>query len=318
MDLIWLEDFLAVVDEGGFSRAAERRNVTQPALSRRIKSLEDWLGTALFERSSHTLTLTAAGETFRPVAEDIVRRIRRGREEALEAARLKAGTVVFASTHALSQTFFPTWIREIAAKGTDPAVQIVAANFAGCERLLLEAQAHFLLSHYHPSLSSRLDDDRFQRVQLDTEVLIPVCAPRRHAEGNPAGQSPSTALYDLSSSAETAIPYLAYHPGSGIGRIVGAFLAGRKAPTTLAPSFFAPVMLLIDMAREGKGVTWAPRRLVDEDLTTGRLKRPGDESWDIEISISLFRPRGRLTSAAESFWTAAQTKPPPEPHGVPR
>src|SRR5260370_16136989 len=146
MDLIWLEDFLAIAEEGGFSRAAERRHVTQPALSRRIRALEEWLGTALFERRTHTLTLTPAGETFRPVAEDVLRRVLVGREEALETARLKAETVCFAATHALSQTFFPDWIRKAESALGGAAVQLVAANFAGSEKLLLDAQVHFLLA----------------------------------------------------------------------------------------------------------------------------------------------------------------------------
>ena len=177
MDLIWLEDFLAVAEEGGFSRAAERRHVTQPALSRRIKSFEEWLGTPLFERSTHTVTLTPAGESFRPVAEDVIRRVTTGREEALEAARIKAGTIQFVATHALSQTFFPDWIRKVDAARADSAVQLVASNFAGCEKQLIEAQAHFLLTHYHPTLINRLDTDLFQRLELDKDVLIPVSAP---------------------------------------------------------------------------------------------------------------------------------------------
>src|SRR2546430_4816324 len=112
MDLTWLEDFLAIAEERGFSRAAQRRHVTQPALSRRIRSLEKWLGTPLFERSSHTLTLTAAGDTFRHVAEDVLRRVLAGRQEALEDARLKVETIYVAATHALSQAFFPEWIRQ--------------------------------------------------------------------------------------------------------------------------------------------------------------------------------------------------------------
>src|SRR5271165_1443331 len=149
MDLIWLEDFLAIAEDGGFSRAAERRHVTQPALSRRIKALEDWLGTPLFERSSHTLTLTPAGTTFRSVAEDVLRRVVAGREEALEVARLKAETVHFAATHALSQTFFPNWIRRADDAAAGAGVQLVAANF--CEKLLLDARVHFLLAHHHPA-----------------------------------------------------------------------------------------------------------------------------------------------------------------------
>ena len=142
MDLIWLEDFLAIAEGGGFSRAAERRHVTQPALSRRIRSLEEWLGTPLFERSTHTVALTPAGEMFRPVAEDVLRRIYGGREEAREIARLKAETIHFAATHALSQTFFPDWIRKAESARVDAAVQLVAANFAACEKLLLDAQVH--------------------------------------------------------------------------------------------------------------------------------------------------------------------------------
>ena len=49
MEFIWLEDFLALVDSGNFSRAAELRHVTQPAFSRRIRALEDWVGVDLFE-----------------------------------------------------------------------------------------------------------------------------------------------------------------------------------------------------------------------------------------------------------------------------
>src|SRR5215469_10322794 len=147
MDLIWLEDFLAIAEDGGFSRAAERRHVTQPALSRRIKALEEWLGTPLFERSSHTLTLTAAGTAFRPVAEDVVRRVMAGREEALEVARLKAETIHFAATHALSQSFFPNWIRHADNATGGAGLQLVAANFAACEKLLLDARVHFLLAH---------------------------------------------------------------------------------------------------------------------------------------------------------------------------
>jgi LysR family transcriptional regulator, hypochlorite-specific transcription factor HypT len=307
MDLIWLEDFLAIAQEGGFSRAAERRHVTQPALSRRIKSLEEWLGTPLFERSSHTLALTPAGETFRPVAEDILRRVFAGRGEALEVARCKAETICFAATHALSQTFFPDWIHKAQSTGADAAVQLVAANFAACEKLLLDAQAHFLLAHHHPSLVSRLDTDRFQRIELGTDVLIPVSAPSpEDTIGREGRRTQREPRYALPGAVDVSLPYLAYHPGSGIGRIVTAFLAGKHPACGLVPSFSAPVMLLIDMARQGRGITWAPRSLVQDDLTSGRLLRAAAEDWDIEIGICLFRSRTRMTNAAEAFWSAVQ------------
>lgn len=309
MDLVWLEDFLAIAEEGGFSRAAERRHVTQPALSRRIRALEEWLGTPLFERSTHTLTLTPAGETFRPVAEDVLRRVQLGREEALEVARLKAETIHFAATHALSQMFFPDWIRRIESARAGAAVQLVAVNFAGCEKLLLDAQVQFLLTHYHASLVSRLDTDRFQRIELDTDVLVPISAPAPMAARRRTGRqdrSSGKPRYALPGGSAEPLPYLAYHPGSGVGRIVSAFLATKVPAAALAPTFSAPVMLLIDMARQGRGVTWAPRNLVADDFSNGRLLRAGGAEWDIDISISLFRSRARMTNAAERFWSAAQ------------
>ena len=65
MNLFWLEDFLALAATGNFSRAAEERHMTQPAFSRRIRALEEWLGTELFDRSSQPARLTEAGEWFR-------------------------------------------------------------------------------------------------------------------------------------------------------------------------------------------------------------------------------------------------------------
>ena len=72
MNLSWLEDFLALAATGNFSRAAEDRHMTQPAFSRRVRALEEWLGVELFDRSTQPARLTAAGEWFRPQAEDLL------------------------------------------------------------------------------------------------------------------------------------------------------------------------------------------------------------------------------------------------------
>ena len=58
MNLIWLEDFLALASTGNFSRAAEERHMTQPAFSRRIRALEEWLGVVLIDRTTHPAALT--------------------------------------------------------------------------------------------------------------------------------------------------------------------------------------------------------------------------------------------------------------------
>lgn len=73
MEISQVETFLAVATFGGFHRAAEAMRVSQPAVSSRIKALEESLGVMLFVRSRNTLTLSAAGRILRPYAEQLLK-----------------------------------------------------------------------------------------------------------------------------------------------------------------------------------------------------------------------------------------------------
>ena len=68
MTLRQMEYLIAVVDEGSFTRAAERLFVSQPALSHQVKALEESVGGALLERLPHSVQLTPLGRAFLPHA----------------------------------------------------------------------------------------------------------------------------------------------------------------------------------------------------------------------------------------------------------
>ena len=96
MDLLQLEHFLAVVEEGTFTRAAERVCRTQPAVSQSIKKLEDEVGAPLFARDVHEVSLTEAGRVLADYARRMVglrdaamRQIVRGQERS-NPARLRS------------------------------------------------------------------------------------------------------------------------------------------------------------------------------------------------------------------------------------
>ncbi|QQL45683.1 LysR family transcriptional regulator [Sulfuriroseicoccus oceanibius] len=72
MELRQLQYFVAVAELGGISAAARQANITQPALSRQIKALEDELGVALLERGARSISLTAAGELMADEAKRIL------------------------------------------------------------------------------------------------------------------------------------------------------------------------------------------------------------------------------------------------------
>ena len=299
MDTSWLQDFLALADCANFSRAAERRHVTQPALSRRIRLLEEWTGAVLVDRDTHQITLTPAGERFRLVAEDVLRRLHLGREEAAEAARATVSTLRFASTHALSLTFFPAWLRslETAAVGT---VSLVADHMQACEQLMMRGEANFLLCHHHPAAATRLDPQTFRSVPLGRDVLLPVSAP--DATGG--------ALHALPGQEDSPVPFLAFSAESGMGRILAASRAQEGQPVWLEPVFTSHVATVLKtMARGGRGVAWAPMSLVEDDLAQGALVRAGDAAWDVPLEVRLFRPRSRQTRAAEGFWAQLAAQP---------
>jgi DNA-binding transcriptional LysR family regulator len=80
MDLRQLSYFVAVAEEGQFTRAATRVSVAQPAVSAQIRRLERELGEALFHRDQRAVTLTGAGEALLPHARAALAAAERGRD----------------------------------------------------------------------------------------------------------------------------------------------------------------------------------------------------------------------------------------------
>jgi LysR family transcriptional regulator, hypochlorite-specific transcription factor HypT len=302
MELDWLEDFLALVEHQHFGRAAEARNVSQPAFSRRVRLLEAWLGAPLFNRDTHRVALTAAGEQWKPTAEDLLRRLYLGREQTRAVAEGFVSTLRFASTHALSITFFPQWLEAIEAEEPlSSSVSLVTDNMAGCERMMQQGQAQFLLCHHHPSTPVSFRPNYFTSIDVGRDVLVPVSAPN--------AVNPAQPRYALPGSLGAPVPYLAFGEVSGMGRILASTHALEGPSMWLAPSFTAHVAtVLAAMARAGRGMAWLPLSLVTRDLDDGGLVRAGDERWDVPIDIRLYRPRARQTAAAEAFWARLKSR----------
>src|ERR1044071_1684462 len=74
MELRQLRYFVAVAETGNISRAAQKIFLTQPALSRQIKALEDEIGQCLLERQAHSIRLTPAGEALLREASELLQR----------------------------------------------------------------------------------------------------------------------------------------------------------------------------------------------------------------------------------------------------
>ncbi|WP_314956091.1 LysR family transcriptional regulator [Bradyrhizobium cosmicum] len=289
MDLIWLEDYLALSETLNFSKAAEARHVTQPAFSRRIRALEEWVGAPLFVRTTHSVALTRAGEHFHTQAEILIRALHQLRRETLDVAGRGAGPLSIAATHVLSFTFFPKWVRsseKILALGN---LNLISDSMSACERMMLRGDVSFLLCHYHRSMGSRLDTRQFKSIVVGTDTLVPLSVAA-------AGRKPRWSLQN-----DETVPYLAYSQQSGLGRIVASQLAKRDLKKIFTSHLAAT---LLSMVRSGDGVAWLPRTLAEDDIAAGSLVEAGDARSSVPIEIRLFRPAARQRQEVEALWSA--------------
>ncbi len=294
MEIKWLEDFLSLVDTRNFSRSADLRYTTQPAFSRRIKSLEEWVGARLFDRRIQPITLTPAGERFRPTVEEILRRLYQAREDIRQADKVAANTIKFSATHSLSLTFFPDWIRSIEERHHVFSTRLDTDQFEHCVQALLRGDCHFMLTHTHPSVDLNLPPADFASFKVGADNLLPVAAPYR--DGEPMTHLPGTR--------ERPVDYLEYAETSAIGRAVENMLSQRAAPPHLNRVFVSHLAAVLkSMACGGRGVAWLPESQIRGELASGALVVAGDDSWHVPVDICLYRSRDTLPSKSEEFWT---------------
>jgi DNA-binding transcriptional LysR family regulator len=128
MNLRQLQYFVAIADEGSFTRAAERLLVAQPSLSQQLKGLEQELGGQLLERLPNGVRLTAAGKAFMPDARLAVTHAAHAARSARSALGLEAGELEVATVTSLAFGVLP------------PAFELWRARYPATTLVLREYQ----------------------------------------------------------------------------------------------------------------------------------------------------------------------------------
>ncbi len=304
MEVSLLEDFLAVAHLGGFTRAAEHRNVTQPAFSRRIRALEDWVGTPLFDRSTHRVVMTDAGRVFYPVAEAIVRRLMQVKDEVGDRQKSTSVMLTFASTHTLAYTFFSGWLAAFHDRVYEKSVRLLPCDSETCEELLRQGTVEFYLGYHHPAVPERLHEPEFVRYVIGKDRLVPVSLPA--ADGKP--------IFELPGSSQRPVPHLEYGSKSGIRRIVTAVLQNQPTPVWLREQCEVTIGLLIKpLVLRGWGVAWLLESLIRNELEQGELVMAGDEKWIIDVDICICRATCDQPRTTDEFWREMVTGTGPLP-----
>ena len=161
MEAKWLEDFLALARTGSFSKSAAERNVTQPAFSRRIKALEEWVGVALIDRSTYPTRLTAAGHRFLEAVREARSSLQTARQELRQAANADRRLLRIAIQHSLASGFLARWLAAMPLAGDDLLVRVHADNRHDCVRGLVEGNVDLLVCYTREDLPLQLDPERY-------------------------------------------------------------------------------------------------------------------------------------------------------------
>ncbi|APU31576.1 hypothetical protein UYA_18280 [Ectopseudomonas alcaliphila JAB1] len=294
MEVNWLEDFLTLSVTRNFSRAAEMRNVTQPAFSRRIQILEAWVGASLIDRSIFPITLTAAGEAFRRTAQEVLETLRYGREEVQGLVPAGGEVVTISASHTLAVSFFADWHAELQHSAGRLNARVLADNIAACAEALISGTCELMLAYSDSGIANIAGLERYPSVLLANDRLIPVTAP----------DSTGSALHSLNSTQK--LPYLCYPGNSFLGRMTRSVVERERLSDKLEYRFECSMADVLKRgAIAGVGVAWIPERVVRDELASGKLVLAGDEQHTVSLGITLYRKAEASSPQVERIWMLA-------------
>jgi DNA-binding transcriptional LysR family regulator len=174
MDLKRLRYFVAVADAGGFTRAAEQLNMSQPPLSRRIQELETELGVRLIDREARPMALTRAGKFLLEQARLILLRVERLEQEMKELTQMERPLVRVAAPPSATILALSMILRRFRAAWPEARVSLVELNSLEQIRALKAGMIDVAFGRV------RIDDAAVHRVVLREEPLL-AALPAGHA-----------------------------------------------------------------------------------------------------------------------------------------
>jgi DNA-binding transcriptional LysR family regulator len=130
LDTVKLQTFITIVQEGSFTRAAERLNLTQPTVSQQMALLERQIGATLFIRRPRQLTLTEAGRALLDYAERILALSEEAVQSAQAAAGLAQRTLRLGVGHTLAIYLLPDLLRQLRQRQPDIEIRLQVGNTA--------------------------------------------------------------------------------------------------------------------------------------------------------------------------------------------
>ncbi|MCI3920816.1 LysR family transcriptional regulator [Paenibacillus sp. TRM 82003] len=251
----WYRVFYWTAKLGSFTKAAEKLNITQPAVSHTLKHLEGALGGPLFFRTTRGASLTAEGEALFRYVEQAMHALGAGEKMLAEMQELRFGEVSVGASDTLCKHYLLPHLERFHRLFPDIKVRVTNRTTPETIALLKEGKIDFGVVHLPAAEDTQVD---FRRCAALREVLV--------------GGRAFAALADrtLSLKELPQYPLLLLEPGGSTRSFLDAYALAHGM--ALAPEFeLGSLDLLAQFAQSGFGLTFIARDYIQEELAAGKL-----------------------------------------------
>ncbi|MCI2417642.1 LysR family transcriptional regulator [Saccharopolyspora sp. K220] len=289
MDLRLVEYFVAVVDHGSVTKAAQSLYIAQPSLSQAIRSLERQLGVRLFHRTGRHLVLTPDGEAFVERARRILLDVDRARGAVHGVRTMDAGQLDIAALATLAAHPLPELAGEYQRRY--PGVLLNIIDPGGPPRVVDEVRR----GHAELGLTRLASPNSAQRNsslvahELGTQEIVLVLPP------DLAERLPDPVPLD----AVADIPLVLEFTGTTTRTLVDEVLDTAVQAVAVE---CANRQAIWDLVAHGAGATFLPRHLAERELEGVVLRATAPETWH---RVGFVHRPGPLSPAAEAFLAVA-------------
>jgi DNA-binding transcriptional LysR family regulator len=254
MDIRQLDMFRAVAEEGSFTRAAERLHVSQSAISRQVKLLEDELGGTLLHRGARRVALTHPGELLLKMANRVSRDIQEVVSQISETHALTRGTLTLAGGMTVCMYILPRLLKKYRSLHKKVDLRVVSSSAESLLRMLRSHEVDLALMTL-PIVAKDLEV-----VPVLREEMVVVTAP-----GHPLPRRRGVDPQELG-----RFPLILYEAGSNTRKVQDQLLLEEQVPVEVAMET-ENVEIIKSMVANGLGITLIPYAAIAKDVRHGRF-----------------------------------------------
>lgn len=289
MNFTHLAAFFAVVETGSVTAASERLHVSQPALTREIRELEERFGVSLFDRMPRGMQPTEAGRLLADFAAQIFSLADAAETAIGEFAGLTRGHLGLGASRTIGVYLLPAILSEFRHLYPGITVDLAVSNTEHVEQAVLTHQCQIGL------IEGPYDQATFDATLIGRDELIPVASPKH----------PLARKRRLTANAIGEAELIMREPGSGTRTVVEQAYAQHGF--TLSPKLSVGSPEAIKrLLHLGHAVAWVSRYTVADDLASDALVSLTVHDLKIERDLSMIWRKGRsLSPSARAFRTLA-------------